>query len=193
MMPMNLKDYVKVYQMFDDKFCKKIITQINKTEWKKHSYFDYSKNTQTSYDDDLFVSNGTNKKNEITRDIVKLNEMIWHVLKRYVAEDINLSWFTAWHGYSLARFNRYDKKCTMRVHCDHIHSLFDGERKGIPTLTILGSLNNNYSGGEFIMWESEEIELKAGQIAVFPSNFLYPHKINPVTKGTRYSFVSWAW
>lgn len=190
---MNLKDYVKVYQVFDDKFCKKIITQINKVEWKKHSYNNYKDNTNISYDDDLFVTNGANEKNEITPDIVKLNEAIWHVLKKYVQEDINFPWFNNWKGYTLVRFNRYDKKCIMRTHCDHIHTVFDGERKGIPTLTVLGSLNNNYSGGDLVLWESEKLELKAGQIMVFPSNFLYPHRIDPITKGTRYSFVSWVW
>lgn len=192
MMPMNLKDYVKVYEVFDDKFCKKIISDINKVEWHKHSYYDYSKNESTSHDDDLFVTAGTNKKNEISDNILKLNESVWHTLKAYV-DEFKFPWMNSWNGYSLVRFNRYDKKCRMRTHCDHIRTLFDGERKGLPMLTILGSLNNNYSGGEFVMWDSEKVELKAGQVMVFPSNFLYPHKIDPITKGTRYSFVSWAW
>ena len=57
----------------------------------------------------------------------------------------------------------------------------------------LGSLNNNYSGGEFIMFGDEYIKLDKGDIVVFPSNFLYPHRVEPVTNGTRYSFVSWVW
>lgn len=28
-------------------------------------------------------------------------------------------------------------------------------------------------------------------IIIFPGVFLYPHKITPITKGTRHSFVSW--
>jgi predicted 2-oxoglutarate/Fe(II)-dependent dioxygenase YbiX len=71
--------------------------------------------------------------------------------------------------------------------------MFDGNRKGIPTLSILGAINDDYEGGELIFWESEKIVLKAGSIMIFPSNFMYPHKVLPVTKGTRYSYVSWAW
>jgi predicted 2-oxoglutarate/Fe(II)-dependent dioxygenase YbiX len=26
---------------------------------------------------------------------------------------------------------------------------------------------------------------------LFPSNYLYPHRITPVTQGTRYSIVTW--
>jgi predicted 2-oxoglutarate/Fe(II)-dependent dioxygenase YbiX len=81
----------------------------------------------------------------------------------------------------------------MKQHCDHIHSLFEGERKGIPVLSIVGLLNDDFEGGEFIMWGDEVIPMSAGSVLVFPSNFMYPHRVNPVTKGTRYSFVSWSW
>jgi predicted 2-oxoglutarate/Fe(II)-dependent dioxygenase YbiX len=81
----------------------------------------------------------------------------------------------------------------MAEHCDHIQSMFDGERKGIPILSVLCILNDNYSGGEFIMFKDKEIKLKQGDLLIFPSNFLFPHKVEPVTRGTRYSFISWVW
>jgi predicted 2-oxoglutarate/Fe(II)-dependent dioxygenase YbiX len=80
----------------------------------------------------------------------------------------------------------------MSLHCDHISNLFDGVKKGIPTMSALGLLNNDYEGGEFIMWD-RKIEFNAGDLMIFPSNFLYPHKVDPITKGERYSFVSWSW
>ncbi len=80
----------------------------------------------------------------------------------------------------------------MREHYDHIHSIFDGERKGIPILSIVGFLNDDYEGGEFLFSRKHEIPLKAGDILVFPSNFMYPHEVKEVTKGERYSFVAWA-
>ena len=81
----------------------------------------------------------------------------------------------------------------MKEHCDHIHTVFDGTRKGIPVLSIVGALNDNYEGGDFIMWETEKIKLPQGSIMIFPSNFMYPHKVTPVTSGTRYSYVSWTY
>ena len=39
----------------------------------------------------------------------------------------------------------------------------------------------------------EKIDLSKGDIIIFPSNFMYPHKVEPVTKGTRYSYISWIW
>jgi len=81
----------------------------------------------------------------------------------------------------------------MALHIDHIHSLFDGKLKGVPVLSILGTLNEDYEGGEFILFEDYKINFKKGDVVIFPSNFLYPHKVEPVTKGTRYSYISWAW
>ena len=70
--------------------------------------------------------------------------------------------------------------------------MFDGERKGIPILSVLGVLNDDYEGGEFVLID-EKIDLSKGDIIIFPSNFMYPHKVEPVTKGTRYSYISWIW
>jgi predicted 2-oxoglutarate/Fe(II)-dependent dioxygenase YbiX len=44
-----------------------------------------------------------------------------------------------------------------------------------------------------VFFTDEVYELKAGQLMVFPSNFLFPHKVETVTEGTRYSFASWAY
>jgi predicted 2-oxoglutarate/Fe(II)-dependent dioxygenase YbiX len=79
----------------------------------------------------------------------------------------------------------------MRVHSDHITSIFDGEMKGIPTLSIVGLLNEDFDGGEFKFWDKYDMNLEIGDILVFPSNFLYNHQVNKVTRGIRYSFVSW--
>ena len=40
----------------------------------------------------------------------------------------------------------------MAEHCDHISSLFDGQIKGIPMLSVVGQLNDNFEGGEFVMF-----------------------------------------
>ena len=81
----------------------------------------------------------------------------------------------------------------MNYHCDHIHSLFDGERKGVPILSCLGLLNDDYEGGEFFILDDLKIELKKGDLLIFPSNFMYPHRVEPVLSGIRYSYISWVW
>jgi predicted 2-oxoglutarate/Fe(II)-dependent dioxygenase YbiX len=70
--------------------------------------------------------------------------------------------------------------------------MFDGERKGVPILSVLGLLNDDFEGGEFFMIDKQR-EFSKGDILIFPSNFIYPHVVKPVTKGIRYSFISWIW
>ena len=63
-------------------------------------------------------------------------------------------------------------------------------------LSIIINLNDSYEGGDLIFTDQKEKEIKRlklnkGSIVFFPSNFMYPHSIQPITKGTRYSIVAW--
>ena len=39
----------------------------------------------------------------------------------------------------------------------------------------------------------ENVELGVGDVVMWPSVFLYPHEVTPVTKGTRITAVMWGW
>ena len=106
---------------------------------------------------------------------------------------LNFEWFKGWSGYTSLKFLEYSHNERMAYHCDHIRSMFDGEKKGIPILTVIGTLNEDYDGGELVMFDNKEIILGEGDLIIFPSVFLYPHKINPIKKGKRYSYASWVW
>ena len=72
--------------------------------------------------------------------------------------------------------------------------MFDGNKKGIPILSVLGVLNDGFKGGEFLMFDNDsKIDFEKGDILIFPSNFLYPHKVKPILEGTRYSFITWVY
>jgi len=185
----NLKDYIRVYQVLDKEFCEEIREELNAVNWRQHCF--YSPKSEHRFllsgDNELDVSNDNIAKSN------KLTQKLWEVIRQYILTDFKNEYFNGWQGFTHIRFNRYKEGQTMAKHCDHIHSMFDGERKGIPILSIVGLLNDDYAGGEFIMFDDMEIKLKQGNVLIFPSNFLYPHKVNPVTKGIRYSFVSWVW
>jgi predicted 2-oxoglutarate/Fe(II)-dependent dioxygenase YbiX len=186
-MSYNLQDYIcKIDDFLDQSTCKTIVKKINKLNWSIHSYHDPTTNTFSSYDNDLSI---------LTTDIAEIkaiNEKIKYAIKFYI-DKLKFSWYNGYTNHTYIRMNRYDKNTTMRLHCDHIHSIFDGNTKGVPVLTVLGALNNEYKGGELIMFNDMQVELRAGNLLIFPSNFLYPHEVKPVISGTRYSYVSWAW
>jgi len=183
----NLETYVKVYkQHIDPVFCQQVVSELEDANFEIHTFYDAITKTSQSYDKELSVS----YKN--VTGYTDLHTMTWQGIKKYL-NDLNFEWFGAWSGFSEIRFNQYQSGTQMKEHCDHIHSMFDGERKGIPTLSIVGVLNEDYEGGEFVMWQDRDIKLKTGDLLIFPSNFLYPHRVNEVTKGTRNTFVSWVW
>jgi predicted 2-oxoglutarate/Fe(II)-dependent dioxygenase YbiX len=186
----NLESYIKIYPKLNKEFCNKIINELKKANWQQHTFYNIKDGQNTAQ--------SGNKELDVTWDNIpsrkELTEKTWEAVKNYILDDLNKSYFNGWEGFTHIRFNKYKKTRLMALHCDHIHDMFDGNMKGIPILTILGLLNDDFEGGEFLMFDEEkEIKLKAGDIMIFPSVFLYPHRVAPVTKGVRHAFVAWVW
>jgi predicted 2-oxoglutarate/Fe(II)-dependent dioxygenase YbiX len=184
-MKMNLQDYIGIYNISNQNICKEIIAEINETEWQKHSYHNPITYEKTSYQDDLDINYKSEISEKYLDDIIK--QSVNDYLSTVVPNQFGLQ------QIGDVRFNKYSIGTQMRPHHDHIHSLFDGERKGVPILTVLGLLNDDFEGGDFLMFDGKKLNLSAGDIIIFPSNFLYPHAVTTITKGTRYSFVAWGW
>ena len=191
----NIEHYLFHKENFlEESFCDNSINELNKNDWEKHEWY----YVQTDSSD---IPQGDNEpenlgSNLFSFDIEEINNFILDKLHSTILEyieSLKFDWFDGWIGYSAIKFIRYSPGQTMKNHCDHIHDMFDGERKGIPILSIIGILNDDYEGGELIMFEDKKIDTKKGDLLIFPSNFLYPHEITPVTKGVRYSYVSWVW
>lgn len=54
------------------------------------------------------------------------------------------------------------------------------------------ALNDDYTGGEFEFFHGERTyRVPRGAAILFPSNFMYPHRVVPITSGTRYSIITW--
>lgn len=85
-------------------------------------------------------------------------------------------------GYELLRYNEGE------FYVEHTDSF-----KEIPrALSCIIALNDDYDGGEISFFGRElSFKLKKGSIIMFPSNFMYPHEIQKVTSGTRYSIITW--
>ena len=87
------------------------------------------------------------------------------------------------------RLNKYSEGGFMSKHCDNIHHSH-GQQYGYPLVSVIFYLNNDYEGGEFFVAEKEFVTEK-GSAIIFPSNFMFPHKVKEITKGTRWSIISW--
>ena len=185
---LDVKAFSKLYKsVVPNDLCDKTVSEMSRLDFKEHTF--YNANTNDSppllFSQELSMSWG----NISTKPY--LNKLVDDTAFRYVQE-LRMPWFNKYQGYSHVRFNKYAENKKMALHADHIHSMFDGERKGIPILSVLGVLNDDYEGGEFVLID-EKIDLSKGDIIIFPSDFMYPHKVEPVTKGIRYSYISWIW
>ncbi len=71
-----------------------------------------------------------------------------------------------------------------------------GEKVSNRTLSISVCLNNDYKGGEFVFHQPGSSDLifpqNVGDVIIFPSNFMFPHQVNKIEKGTRFALVGWA-
>ena len=91
--------------------------------------------------------------------------------------------------YTNFRINCYDTGGFMKEHIDNIHHSH-GQKQGYPHLTSLIFLNDDYGGGEFTLC-GESLDKDKGSAVVFPSNFMFPHEVEKVTSGVRYSIMTW--
>lgn len=58
-------------------------------------------------------------------------------------------------------------------------------------VSMVGYVNDDYEGGEIAFrMQGINVKPKAGDLFVFPSNFMYPHRAMPVHNGTKYSIVT---
>lgn len=181
----NLVDYIKVYKNSIEKSkCDFVIENSKNYDWKVHEWSNYLNKADSESPDTEF------QRAPITgMSLLMLNSAINSCIDNYTK---NGNLFLI-NGFTPPNLNKYDQNTQMLIHHDHIYSCFDGSIRGIPILSVVGLLNDNFSGGEFIFWEDHKIDLSCGDILIFPSNFMYKHSVKTITHGTRYSFVSWAY
>lgn len=87
-----------------------------------------------------------------------------------------------------SEFLMYDVKGKYETHVDTFH----GRSTEVRKLTVLVFLNDDFEGGKFYIANGHERmypEQKKGTVLIFPS--FMPHGVEPITKGVRYSIVTW--
>ena len=208
-----LENYVMRIPTLEKGVCKKIITELNKQEWEDdhslYSYkdvqgFDNSHSADKEKTPSINFTNFLTLRNSPTDDTII--DALYDSIKQYVTEKGG-GYLLGWQGYTAIKYHKYGVGNFMAKHADLMYIIGeeDGEEElglidhpnkpfpGIPILSIIGVLNDDYEGGEIEMFEDTKFSLQAGEVLIFPSVFLYPHKVCDVLKGTRYSFVSWVY
>lgn len=182
----NLKDYiVLIKNALTDPLCDAILQEFkNSDEWQDTVIGGgaVKKNIRNCQTIIMSYPNIIQKNNKVR---FKLDKYIYlsafECIKKYntkfphckIEED---------SGYELLK---YPEGCFYIEHTDS----FKARPRAVSCSFIL---NDDFEGGEFAFFNKElKYKLSKGDAIMFPSNFMYPHEVMPVTKGTRYSIVTW--
>jgi len=172
---------VELNNLIDKSFCKDLIAYIDYKAKNKMS-------TVVGINEDIRNVQGYTLGQNLISDQVHFKHIqseITHVYSHYKFKfpQISTSYLTQIDLLKYSPGGKYE------MHTDY----FPTQR----TLTVILNLNDEYEGGDFIFYqqngkeEMKRIKCKTGTIIFFPSNFLFPHKVEAITKGIRYSVVSW--
>lgn len=183
----TLDQFVSVQNKLSGECCDATVEWLSDKGYYPHTYSSPAGEIFNYGNTDLEVFHLDNNQNALTKEII---DSCIKVAKEYVEETTRKDGLYSLSGCTTLRFNKYAVDTEMRPHADHIHDIFQGNERGIPILSLVGLLNDDFEGGEFCFYD-EAIDLKKGDLLLFPSIFLYPHHVKKVTKGVRHSFVMW--
>lgn len=85
---------------------------------------------------------------------------------------------------------KYTEGDYYKVHSDNSHLMH-------RTLSIILFLNDDYKGGKVTFKCPKtyknifDVPPKSGRVIIFPSNFIFPHVVENIDEGLRYTIVSW--
>jgi hypothetical protein len=161
-------------------FCDKLIQEYSKPEVKKEL---------------PFIGNGIDLEKNIDLDIRNVQRLQLPLYAgigaTLTAIGLNVNhdlWKYDITHSNQSEFLMYDVNGKYETHVDTFHQLSNETRK----LTILVFLNDDFEGGKFYIQNSHQKtypEQKKGTVLIFPS--FMPHGVEPITKGVRYSIVTW--
>lgn len=182
----KLEDFIGVFNnVMSDTVCDLILNEYESSdEWQntKIEGAKVDKSVKNCMNIGISQYNTIQKNREIRKKIDKLihnsiGEVIYLYKKIFPAFNIEID-----TGYELLRYNEGE------FYIQHTDSFKDQQR----SLACSIQLNDDYDGGEFGFFNRDVIiRSQKGSVTVFPSNFMYPHEIMPVIRGTRYAIITW--
>jgi len=180
----KLEDYIMILpDIFDKNLCNQIVNEYkNSNEWVKSLVAGGIDNYRSSSEIFLSKFDINDPRYEFKKFLDQEIHSNVHELVSIYMQKFPLCVVSEDSGYTLLKYeyNQFYKQ--------HTDSYLEKPR-GISCSIVL---NEDYDGGEFCFFDKEiMIKPSLGSAILFPSNFMYPHEICPVTKNTRYSIVTW--
>tara|TARA_R110000868_G_scaffold173966_2_gene410407 strand:+ start:636 stop:1772 length:1137 start_codon:yes stop_codon:yes gene_type:complete len=175
--PESFDECYLVENAISDSFCDNIIKEYSKKEVEKEPPY-IGGNTGSI---DLNIRN-------VARLCLPMNQGVGATLTSIGLNTNNEIWqYNITHS-NQTEFLMYDVNGKYEAHTDTFHQRSNEVRK----ITVLAMLNDDFEGGKFFIQTGHNKfypKQKKGTVIIFPSYML--HGVEPVTKGVRYSVVTW--
>lgn len=176
----DIHEYIHVIDnIISEDICDQIIERYSNSDKWKDAKISNDKNINKNVRNCEVISISTDQENkDIDHKIfLSINNVFKFLYTKYKTMSVKTD-----TGYELLK---YDKGGFYKQHTDS----FENNYREISCSICL---NDDYEGGEFAFFDQKiKHKLKKGSAILFPSNFMFPHQILPVTKGTRYSIITW--
>ena len=179
-----MRKWIGYYQnIVSDSLCDKLINYSDNQKTLKPSTYSTSSGKSERSNQRVKMDDGWFRNGEKYYDDIK--NCFMTVIKKYREKHEDF----VCQRHTDFRMNKYSEGGFMSRHVDNIHHSH-GQEYGYPQASALLFLNDDYEGGHFHI-SGLRYETKKGSAIIFPSNFMFPHEVNLITKGTRYSIVTW--
>ena len=178
-MVQNLSDHWELPNGITNGFCDNLIKEYSKPETHKEPPHIGGNNNQGTIDLDI---------RNVQRVILPQNVGIGSTLTAFGLNSNHHVWKYDITHSNQTEFLMYEPSGKYETHVDTFHQHSSETRK----LTVLAFLNDDFEGGRFYIQNAHDRMYplqEKGTLLVFPSYM--PHGVEPVTKGIRYSVVTW--
>jgi hypothetical protein len=123
-------------------------------------------------------------KSQVSLNLQSLWQDVYDAQEPAVADyckEYNIHQLNYWEAFN---FIKYGEGQHFQEHHDHGFSYN-------CTVSLVAYINDDYEAGELsFRLQNLKIKPEAGDLFIFPSTFMYPHKAEVVTSGIKYSIVT---
>jgi hypothetical protein len=184
-MSFDVRDYIVVLEnIISDELCKEILTEYgNDRSWINTVTGtgltrDIRRCDAINMSDSFIIQQNEERRKSIDKQIF---DCAANAIKQY-NEKFNHARIEGDSGYTLLRYQEGE---FYKEHTDHF-------LQAPRSVSCSFALNDDYEGGEWGFFNREiVIKVPKGSAVMFPSNFMYPHEILPVTRRVRFSIITW--
>ena len=185
----NLKDHIFEYPLLSEDECNQICLTLDEEGWEDFAWYSNKYEQVDIHKQSKTQSTFNDKATEIIQP--HINNELFSAFHTTYHDPTITNGESFWENCSGIKFNKYNIGDYLSPHHDHIRDFFQGDFRGIPVTSLVGVLNDDYEGGDFVFWGEHIVNIPKGHVIAFPSIYLYPHEVTPVTCGSRYSWISW--